>query len=294
MFDVEHALGMYALGYCTLLAESIYDKSALAPLMPVIESCHIYLIGYVPRITLEIARQDGDGIHLTYSVLGNEHTLAYPVPEGYVLKEEEDRYCLEDSAGEAYWLNPDEVQQRLSRETGGIDFNVKYIGQAYGHDGSRNALDRLLKHETLQRISLLGIPDGYRLAVLLLSIQPSNQLYTVFNPFAKNKDEDGERVKSGLDKLYNTSEAERTTLYEASLIRYFYPEYNKEFKDSFPSTNLKVLKDCYSKDFSALVAEICIDELPFRLRSETVEPRNYHIIRHDLHETADRRMFFGL
>ena len=294
MFDVEHALGMYALGYCTFPAEGIYDKTSLASLMLVIESCHIYLIGFVPRITLENARQDGDGIHLTYSVLGREHTLAYPVPKGYVLKEDDDVYSLQDSSGDAYWLNPDEVQQRLSRETGSIDFNVKYIGQAYGQDGSRNALDRLLKHETLQRISLLGIPDGYRLTVLLLSIQPSNQLYTVFNPFAKNKDEDGQRVKSGLDKLYNTSEAERTTLYEASLIRYFYPEYNKEFKDSFPSTNLKVLKDCYSKDFSALVAEICIDKLPFRLKSETVEPQNYHIVRHDLHQAADRKMFFGL
>src|SRR5690606_6480598 len=96
MFDVEHALGMYALGYCTLPAEGIYDKEALAPLMSVIESCHIYLIGFVPRITLENVRQDEDGIHLACSVLGSEHTLTYPVPVGYVLKEDDDRYYLED------------------------------------------------------------------------------------------------------------------------------------------------------------------------------------------------------
>ena len=294
MFDVEHALGMYAKGYCTLPAEGIYDKKSLAPLMSVIESCHIYLIGLVPRITLESAIQDPGEIHLTYSVLGNEHKLTYPVPDTYVLKEEEDRYYLEDSDGNTLWLNSEEVQQRLSRETGLIDFNIKYIGQAYGQDGSRNALDRLLKHETLQRISLMGIPDGYRLTVLLLSIQPNNQLFTFFNPFAKNKDDSGERIKSGIDKLYNTSEAERTTLYEASLIRYFYPQYNKEFKDSFPSTNIKVLKDCYSKDFSALVAEIWIEELPFRLKSDTVEAKNYHIAKHDLHKAEDRKIFFGL
>jgi len=294
MFDVEHALGMYALGYCTFPAESIYDKEALAPLMSVIESCHIYLIGFIPRITLENAHQDEDGIHLTYSVLGSEHTLTYPVPAGYVLKEDDDHYWLEDQGRNAYWLNPDEAQRRLCREMGEIEFNVKYIGQSYGEDGSRNALDRLLKHETLQRISLLGVPDGYRLTALLLSIQPNNQLFTVFNPLAKNKDEDGKRVKAGLDKLYNTNEAERITLYEASLIRYFYPKYNKEFKDSFPSTNLKILKDCYAKDFSALVAEICIDGLPFKLKSETVEAKNHHIVRHDLHKSADRKMFFGL
>ena len=294
MFDVEHALGMYAKGYCTLPAEGIYDKKSLDPLMSVIESCHIYLIGLVPRITLESASQDPGQIHLTYSVLGNKHKLTYPIPDSYVLKEEEDHYYLEDSDGNTLWINSEEVQQRLSRETRLIDFNIKYIGQAYGQDGSRNALDRLLKHETLQRISLMGIPDGYRLTVLLLSIQPNNQLFTFFNPFAKKKDDSGERIKSGIDKLYNTSEAERTTLYEASLIRYFYPQYNKEFKDSFPSTNIKVLKDCYRKDFSALVAEIWIEELPFRLKSDTVEAKNYHIAKHDLHKAEDRKIFFGL
>jgi len=41
-----------------------------------------------------------------------------------------------------------------------IGFEVKYIGQAYGDAGSRNALDRLLKHETLQKIALNGAPNG--------------------------------------------------------------------------------------------------------------------------------------
>lgn len=44
-FDIEHALGMYAISFCTIPAEGIYDKDALEPLMGVIETCHIYLIG---------------------------------------------------------------------------------------------------------------------------------------------------------------------------------------------------------------------------------------------------------
>lgn len=83
-------------------------------------------------------------------------------------------------------------------------------------------------------------------------------------------------------------------MYEAALIRYFYPDFKKEFKDSFPSTNLKILRDCYEKDFSAVVAEICIDDLPFWLWSSAVEPKLYHIAKHDLHKNEDRRMFFGL
>ena len=49
-FDIEHALGMYAFSYCTIPAEVISDKNALAPLISVIETCHIYLIGYTQRL----------------------------------------------------------------------------------------------------------------------------------------------------------------------------------------------------------------------------------------------------
>lgn len=71
------------------------------------------------------------------------------------------------------------MQSRLCKETNAIGFEVKYIGQAYGDAGSRSALDRLLKHETLQKIALKGTPDGYRITLLLLEIQPSNQVFTM-------------------------------------------------------------------------------------------------------------------
>lgn len=128
----------------------------------------------------------------------------------------------------------------------------------------------------------------------MLAIEPSNQLITMMNPFAKNCDSGDTRIKQGLDKARNTNEAEKISLYEAALIRYFYPEYNKEFKDSFPSTNLKILQDCYHKDFSAVVAEICIDDLPFMLFSEAVGAKFHHVARHHLHEEEDRRMFFAM
>lgn len=294
LFDVEHALGMYATSFCTIPAEGIYNKDVLARLSGVIESCHIYLIGYTPRIKFITADQDGQSLRLKFVVLENEYTISVDLPENLSLKKEGERHYLEDTSGRRYWPSADEQQQRLSSEYGVVTFDVKYVGQAYGQDGSRNAIDRLLKHETLQKIALKGIPTGYRLSLLLLAVQPSTQLFTVMNPFAKNKDSGGTRIKAGLDKLFNTTEMEQIALYEAALIRYFYPEFNKEFKDSFPSTNLKILQDCYKKDFSAVIAEICIDELPFMLCSKDVKPAAYHIAKHDLHEDEDRKMFFGL
>lgn len=293
LFDVEHAFGMFALSYCTIPAEGIYDKEALAPMMDVISKCHIYIIGYTPIINFIGATQIGRTLSLKFESLGKEHIINYDVP-GLTLKDEGGLLYLENASGERFWTSPEELQARLSNETKAVTFNVKYIGQAYGQDGSRNAVDRLLKHETLQKIALKGVPEGHKLTLLMLAIEPSNQLITMMNPFAKNGDSGDARIKQGLDKARNTTEAEKISLYEAALIRYFYPEYNKEFKDSFPSTNLKILQDCYAKDFSAVVAEICIDELPFMLFSEVVKPKLYHVAKHHLHKEEDRKMFFGM
>lgn len=294
LYDVEHALGMYALSFCTIPAEGIYDKEALEPLMSVIESCHIYLIGYTPIIDFVGANQIDNKLNLTFNMTGSEHIVSYDLPNGVLLKKDGDLHYLEDESGQRYWPNENDMQLRLSNESNEVNFDIKYIGQAYGKDGSRNAIDRLLKHETLQKISLKGVPDGYRLTLLLLAIQPNNQLFTVMNPFAQNSEDGSQRITSGLDKLFNTTEQERIALYEASLIRYFYPEFNKEFKDSFPSTNLKILQDCYEKDFAAVVAEICIDDLPFKLFSESVAVSHYHIAKHDLHKGEERKIFFGM
>lgn len=56
---------------------------------------------------------------------------------------------------------------------------------------------------------------------------------------------------------------------------------------------MKLLADCYDKDFSALVAEICIDELPFKLFSDAVKRKQHHIAKHDLHTDEARRIFFN-
>jgi hypothetical protein len=238
-------------------------------------------------------RQDGDLLFFKLSVFGEYYEISFDIPSGAILKCENGGYYVLTKGGERVFPNMTAVQLKLHAEGVRLGFEVKYIGQAYGKDGSRNALDRLLKHETLQKISLSGVKDGYRLDVLLLEIQPDNRIITLFNPFALNQEDTSARIENGSAKLFDTSEIERITLYEASMIRYFQPKYNREFKDSFPSTNMKVLKDCYDKDFSAVVAEICIDDLPFDLFSEFIEMAPYHVVRHNLHEGREREMFFS-
>ncbi|WP_043003801.1 hypothetical protein [Comamonas testosteroni] len=293
-FDIEHALSMYAINYCTIPAEGIYDKDAIAQLKDVLDTCHIYLIGYTPKIDFIGAEQKDKRLLLSFKILSKIHIVEYALPEDISLGFDGEFYYLSDKSGDRFWPTETDMQSKLVAVAGSVKFEVKYIGQAYGKDGSRNAIDRLLKHETLQKIALKGVPEGYRISLLMLAIESNNQLITSINPFAKNKDDGATRIKFGLEKLFNTTEEERISLYEAALIRYFYPDFNKEFKDSFPSTNLKILRDCYEKDFSAVVAEICFDEFPFLLWSEAAPSAWNHIAKHNLHKNEDRRMFFGL
>jgi len=246
LYHVEHALSLYAYSFVLLPAHQLYETDVLSEHQKTIDNCHIYLIGFTPKIKMEDVREEDGKLVISCSILGTTYDVEDLLPSGMVLRQEEEYFFVEDEGGNRYFPSAETIAVALQQKTGVIDFKVIYIGQAYGSDGSRNAFDRLKKHETLQKIALKGIPEGYEISLCLLEIQPANKIATVFNPMAQDDEDSNDRIKAGLDKLFNTDEKERVTLYEASLIRYFEPEFNKEFKNSFPSTNMKVLKDLAS------------------------------------------------
>ena len=292
LFDVEHALNIYATSYSTFAAEALYNEQFLKTISQADRAFHIYLIGFSPKIEIDNPRFENSSLTLTVSCIGKKSELIFDIPQEFKFIQTKDQCYLEDQDGQPRWPNQEHIIQKLSDAVDGLPFHVKYIGQSYGEDGSRDALDRLLKHETLQKIAIKGIPDDQVLQVILLELLPANRVLTAFLPNAENRDDDETRRQNGVDKLFDTTEAERISLYEASLIRYFSPEFNKEFKNSFPSTHLKILQDCYKKDFLAVTAEINFDNFPFRLFSEKVPKSYYHIITHDLQNQENRRMFF--
>lgn len=289
-FDIEHALSLYASSFVVMPASGIYEEEVVRRFKPNLQSCHIYLIGEVEKVDLIDVRQSERSVITTCSVAGKPLDLSWPMPSGSKLIEGEEGWAIQTADGDRLFPAEEAIMQRLNYERNALTFDVLYIGQAYGDDGSRNALDRLLQHGTLQKIAVQGGTSGRRLNLLMLEIVSGNRMITNINPRATESRSD--RISRGLDKLFGTNEAERVALYEASLIRYFQPKYNIKFKDSFPSTNMKVLADCYDKDFAGLVSEICIDELPFKLCSQVVPPSQYHIAKFDLHEDEARRFFF--
>lgn len=292
-FDVEHALVLYALSYVTLPAEGLYDRQQLKSFEKLTKKCHIYIVGFVPRTELLGAHVDGVDLQMSFRVLGKTYDLRWVVDEGVEVVDTADGWFLSKDGKLANLPSLDDCAIRLNREYGTGKFLVKYIGQAYGKEGSRNALNRLMKHEKLQEIAIKGVPEGYRFQVLMLALETGNTVVTMFNPHADDQSEGDKRIGHGLDKLFGTTEKERVALYEAALIRYFFPTFNAEFKDSFPSTNLKILQDCYEKDFSAVSAEILFEDFPFTLYSEVVSPKSHHMAYFDLHDDTARKVFFA-
>ncbi|ESX42103.1 hypothetical protein NLY43_21095 [Mesorhizobium sp. C416B] len=292
-FDVEHALTLYALSYVTIPAEGLYDSNGVKQFSDVTKKCHIYIVGFVPKMELLDITLEGQSLRMFFRALGKVYELPWKMDEGVGLVRKDEQWFLSKDGMLASPPPLDRCTVRLNRKFGTGKFLVKYIGQAYGKDGSRSALDRLMKHEKLQEIAIKGVPEGYRFQVLMLAIAPVNQVVTIFNPRAEDDSQSEKRIGQGLDKLFGTSEKERVALYEAALIRYFLPTFNREFSDSFASTNLKILQDCYEKDFSAVSAEINFDDFPFSLYSESVIPKEAHLAFFDLHEDQARKVFFA-
>lgn len=290
-FEIEHAIAMHAFSFVTLPASFLYDEKAIAKVQGVASRCHIYFVGFTPKVVTGDLQKEAATVSLTMSAMGQTVQMMFEIPEGLDLIDRDKGIFRKAGSLQELVFNQHNVLYEFSKVVP-MDFEVVYIGQAYGKHGKRAAIDRLRKHETLQKIALSGIPEGMELTLLLVEVVPATRTMTVINPRAKSKGGRVKRLMSGIEKLYGTSEAERISLYEASMIRYFNPVFNKVFKNNFPSTNLEVLKDCYAKDFAGVVAEFAFDEMPWRLKSEIVPPAREHVASFHLHGEDERRMLF--
>jgi len=174
-----------------------------------------------------------------------------------------------------------------------LDLEILYIGQAYGDKGKRNALDRLKSHSTLQEIQadvLSHDPDSDILLLIVEYAPPFlNTMFNPFNPKFSGK-EDDEHLLAILRKKY--MESRLVTLAEAGLIRYFNPAYNLVYANSFPSTNMKSLEECYDLDILALSVEIDTEILGLNIYSKQTERKCHHLAIYSLHPTEERTNYF--
>lgn len=156
------------------------------------------------------------------------------------------------------------------------DLEILYVGQGYGTEGERLALDRLQDHKTLQRIladTLHKQPD-HEVLLLLFRYEHYKKHSSTGGDFSVEPTAtDEESIKYLHDVMDATfSRKNRVSLAEAGLIRYFEPMYNKIYKKTFPSEKHKVLEELLELDFSGLVVQMDTSNIKTNLYTDKARP----------------------
>ncbi|MCM7533976.1 hypothetical protein [Enterobacter hormaechei] len=173
-------------------------------------------------------------------------------------------------------------------------YEVLYIGQAVGKNGSRNAVERLKNHSKLQKIlaqTHYSKPDQE--IMLFMYAFEHEQVFSSLDGrsgLLDDTDSDDKRFKLALKNRPNQNQA--INMIEAALIRYFQPEFNEKFKESKISPKLKALAKCYDLDMSGIVVEINTENLFYSLYSKKIKKNYHHIVKIDLVSHQQRLSFF--
>lgn len=177
-----------------------------------------------------------------------------------------------------------------------LDLEVLYVGQSYGEGGSRTAVERLQSHSTLQGIYAEALRQSPDQEIWLILLCFERYMLGSFDGITKNyqtTEEEDDRHRN--DVIYNpVSEQQEVNFTEGALIKYFRPEYNIKYKDTFPSPGHITYEQCYAIDLNMVAVEVQTEDLMLRLWSPTVPPQWIHIAKFPLHNEQERRAMFDL
>ena len=176
-----------------------------------------------------------------------------------------------------------------------LDYEVLYIGQAYGNDGNRTALDRLASHETLQKIysqTLTDNPDS-DIWILLCEFSQDSMLFSAGKNLVNLTKENEKIEKEKLQHIFENNglsitEKQRINFTEAALIKYFEPHYNIRFKDKFPSPRHTSYKECYDLDIRAINIELDTSEMVRKIFTEKTGRKVHHMKMYEFKNESDR------
>ena len=180
-----------------------------------------------------------------------------------------------------------------------INYKVLYIGQAYGKNGERSAIERLSQHGTFQKILIdcRRNYSEYEIYLLLLDMNYGVHMGitkpSVFTEKEKNDDESHTReVLSDLPK-----EQQVINITEAAIINYFKPEYNSDFVENFPCPQHRSYKQYYDLDYNEIVVELDMefDRFPFvELYTDTARIKSCRDFIHYKLENEERESMYSL
>jgi len=278
--------------------------------------CHIYFILKRPKVTIDpesfkskgknikfdliIHQEDGYGIvNMSAKFLKAQSKLELLTEYPYNI------FAIRDKQNIHLVTRPgtmiDSIENSSNIQPNILNYEVLYIGQAYGKNGKRTAINRLLAHETLQKIythSLTQNPES-DIWILLTRFSQVSMLFSLAMCNVNGQKGNKERDDNLSEHFFNNqgfkfSENQIINFTEAALIRYFKPKYNIEFKDSFPNKSHKSYSECYKLDIKALNIELDTSEHIRNIYTKHTGNRSHHSATFEFDNNEDRFSFMDI
>ena len=306
---IETFLIMYLNQYQFVLGADLENYAKAGDLFDEKYPCNIYFVLKRPKVTvdpnsikvnkkevefnLRVHIKDKVKVVNTYcKFLKAKSKIEYLAPYPYNFFAFRDQEKALMVARPSTLLDSNMIAENIEDED--LDYEVLYIGQAYGKNGKRTALNRLSAHETVQKIYTHAstlYPDSDIWFMLTNFAQQSILVGMDSSPEISEEDSNLELEK--MNHMFDNnghliSEKQKINFTEAALIKYFEPKYNIEFKDNFPSTKHKSYSECYNLDFKALTIELDTSEMIRKIYTEKTGRKTHHQKMFEFNSDDDR------
>ena len=314
-FGVESFLLMYLDQYQFVLGYDLESYSKSNETFTKDNPCNIYFVLKRPKVTVDpnsvkidgkkvnldllVHDRDGGTINVAFELKKAKSDLKFTTGYPYNL------FFLSDKDDILLGARPSTLMDSYlvgdNINTPILDYEILYIGQAYGKDGKRTAIERLSSHETLQKIythSHMHYPDS-DIWIMLANFSQQSMLFSAGSDLIKVKEEDKKIEDEKAEHMFKNkgllfTEKQKINFTEAALIKYFEPKYNIEFKDSFPNMKHKSYSECYSLDVRSITIELETSEMIRRIYTEKTGRKIHHLKTFDFSSDNDRISLLNL
>lgn len=311
-FGTESFLSMFLSEYQFVLGADLENYAKNNERFNDKNPCNIYFVLKRPKVTIEPNSFTSEEKNVTFDCVIHEKENKILISIKLELKEAKSKmklvtkypynfFGIVDDTQTLLVARPSSLIEHVKAEnnisTEILDFEILYIGQAYGKNGKRTALNRLTSHETLQKIyahSLTNNPES-DIWILLTNFSQVSMLYSTPNKTVYNEDRDNKLINSFFDnKGWSFTEKQKINFTEAALIKMFEPKYNKDFKNNFPSKIHSSYSECYSLDLRALTIEVDTSEMARNIYTEKTGRKVHHSEMFEFENDSDRISLLGM
>ncbi len=272
---------------------------------------HIYLVCKRKKVYFDNSKLDGDFCYTTLYYLDENHDkvyLKYKHSSELVINGVNDGYYNIDFKGNKGIEVRDFLMITnfcfLENDLIGVsepkplmsDLEVMYIGQAFGRTKTRTIDYRLSNHEKVQKIALDILDKGSNEEVLIIGLKVktgdvTTSMITADTNLKVSTPKDIENLV--LKSRMRLTEGQEITVFEASLINYFKPELNTEYKHNFPSDDFTSIDELYATDFNYSAVTVNTRPVAVRIFSEHIQERKYiHGQHFPLHSKSEKESLF--